>query len=293
LKKLRNLSEEANAYQNVCNHVVIVDDVWFKYEEEYVLKRISLKIEKRDIHIVMGPNGSGKSTLLKILAGILKPQKGRVYLCDRDIDVLARRDLTKYLGYVHQNPWFYIFNPTIYEEVAFTLRNLGIDENTISKNILEVATELDIVDLLDRSPFTLSEGEARRVVITSAVAHKPLLLLMDEPTAGLDYNLKKRFVDIIEKLNTVFGTAIIIATHDTDILTMIDNAKLVIINKGEIVYRGEVKDALNNPKIFTNNNLSAPVEVEIASRLGISWRELINFNGLLFEVAKLRGSLCR
>ena len=278
---------------DVCDPVAVVDSVWFRYEEDYVLKNIAFEVLRKDIVVVMGPNGSGKSTLLKILAGILKPQRGKVYICGKNVNEMQSTDLTKYIGFVHQNPWFYIFNLKVYDEISFTLRNLGVNENIIAENVLEIATELDIVDLLDKSPFTLSEGEARRVVIASAVVHKPLLLLMDEPTAGLDYNNKKKFIGIIRRLNKVLGTAIVIATHDIDILAILGEAKIVVMNRGEIVYRGYVGDILSNPKILIENSLSIPVEIEIAKMLGINWRNLENFNNFVAEVGKIKGSLCR
>lgn len=276
-----------------CNPVVRVNNLWFKYEDEYVLKNISLQIQRKELIIIMGPNGSGKSTFLKILAGILKPERERVFICNNDIVELTDKDLTKLVGYVHQNPWFYIFNLRVFDEITFTAKNLGIDINTVTRNALDIAAKLDIIDLLDRSPFSLSEGEARRVVIASALIHKPLLLLLDEPTAGLDYGLKKRFIDIINKLISVLESSIIIATHDIDIITMLTNAKLIIFNRGEIVFEGLVEKALNNPDIFAENNLSAPIEIEIAKHLGIHWGKVVNLNGLLLEMNKLWGALCR
>ncbi|MEM1526307.1 MAG: ABC transporter ATP-binding protein [Ignisphaera sp.] len=276
-----------------CDSIVHIDNLWFKYEEEYVLKGISLQIQRKDLIIIMGPNGSGKSTFLKILAGILKPERGSVFLCNNDIVNLSDKDLTKLIGYVHQNPWLYIFNLKVLDEISFTAKNLGIDHNIVTRNILDVATKLDIVDLLDRSPFSLSEGEARRVVLASALIHKPLLLLLDEPTAGLDYGLKKRFVDIISKLNNVLETTIIIATHDVDIITMLTKAKLIIFNNGKTVFKGFIEDALNNPRVFAENSLSIPIEVELAKHLGVHWSKVANLNDLLLEGDKLRDVLCQ
>ncbi|MEM2512078.1 MAG: ATP-binding cassette domain-containing protein, partial [Ignisphaera sp.] len=102
-----------------CDSIVHIDNLWFKYEEEYVLKGISLQIQRKDLIIIMGPNGSGKSTFLKILAGILKPERGSVFLCNNDIVNLSDKDLTKLIGYVHQNPWLYIFNLKVLDEIRF------------------------------------------------------------------------------------------------------------------------------------------------------------------------------
>ncbi|MEM1644631.1 MAG: ABC transporter ATP-binding protein [Ignisphaera sp.] len=276
-----------------CNPLVRVNNLWFKYEDEYVLKNISLQIQRRELIIIMGPNGSGKSTFLKLLAGILKPEKEKIFICNSDVVELTDRDLAKLVGYVHQNPWFYIFNLKVFDEITFTAKNLGMDTNAVTRNVLDIATNLDIIDLLDKSPFSLSEGEARRVVIASALIHKPILLLLDEPTAGLDYGLKKKLVDIINRLIDVLESTIIIATHDVDIITMLTNARLIIFNRGEIVFEGSVEEALNNSKIFAENNLSTPIEIEMAKHLGIHWYKVVNFNNLLLEVNRLRETLCR
>ncbi|MEM3979867.1 MAG: ATPase, T2SS/T4P/T4SS family, partial [Ignisphaera sp.] len=87
-----------------CNPLVRVNNLWFKYEDEYVLKNISLQIQRRELIIIMGPNGSGKSTFLKLLAGILKPEKEKIFICNSDVVELTDRDLAKLVGYVHQNP---------------------------------------------------------------------------------------------------------------------------------------------------------------------------------------------
>ncbi|MEL9940468.1 MAG: ABC transporter ATP-binding protein [Ignisphaera sp.] len=284
---------KSRSSEDSCDPVARVDDLWFRYGEEYVLKGISLQIRKRELVLVLGPNGSGKSTFLKVLAGILKPVRGYASLCGRDITSLSDADLARLVGYVHQNPWLYMFNSKVFDEISFVARNLGIDNSTITKNVLDIATKLDIIDLLDRSPFSLSEGEARRVVLASALIHKPPLLLLDEPTAGLDYGLKKRFIDIINKINNLLETAIVIATHDTDIITMLPKAKLLILNEGRIVFRGSIEDVLDNPSIFTKNNLVMPTEVELAQRLGIRWDRATDLDDLLLELDRLRKTLCR
>lgn len=279
--------------QYECNPVVKAVNIWFRYGEEYVLRNITLEVYRKDLVIIMGPNGAGKSTLLKVLTGVLKPEKGDVYICDyntrdRDIEYFA-----KFIGYLHQNPWFYIFNPRVIDEIAFTARNLGINEDSINRSILDIATKLEIADLLDRSPFTLSEGEIRRVVIAASLIHKPIMLLMDEPTAGLDYTLKKKFIEIINGLIKGIGVAVIIATHDIDILRMLPWAKLIILSNGEIVYSGIVDEAMKNPETLRRYGLTVPIEVELSLHLDIDWLKLHNFDDLLLNLEDLRDKICR
>lgn len=279
--------------QNSCREEIVLktEELWFKYEDVYVLKNIFLTIKNKDIILVMGPNGSGKSTLFKILAGLYRPTIGKIYLCGYDIKEYGDY-LTKFVGYVPQNPWLYLFNSRVIDELMFTARNLKIDEEKIKEVILDVATKLNIIDLLNRSPFTLSEGEARRVVIASALVHKPIVLLLDEPTAGLDYSLKKSFVNIVTEINKYYKTSIIIATHDIDLLTMLSNSKLIILYNGEIVYSGTIEDALKNFEILYKYNLRTPVEVEIARRLGVNYKEIQLTSDTLFKNNEFRYKIC-
>lgn len=281
-------------YRDSCRHgaVLKAEDVWFRYEDRYVLRNVSLDIDQGEIVIVMGPNGAGKSTLLKIFSGILRPEKGDVYVCGYNTKNVSEGFLAKFIGYIHQNPWFHIFNPKVIDEITFTARNLGMDIQHIEKNVLDIATRLDIVDLLDRSPFTLSEGEVRRVVIASALVHNPAALLLDEPTAGLDYILKKNFIDMIKRINNHYRTTVVISTHDLDLLTLIPNSRLIVLANGEIIYDGSVREAIEFAEDLYRYGLGVPAEIELSKRLGIDFEELQTFVDILLYMDKLRDVIC-
>jgi len=270
-------------------------DAWYSYGRGYAVKGVSLEVYEGDRVVVMGTNGAGKTTLLKLLAGMLKPSKGRVYLCGYDTREVDESLTARFIGYVPQNPWLLVFNPRVIDEIAFTAKNFGLDPAEAEASILDVATRLDIVHILNRSPYTLSEGEIRRVVLASAIVHKPKLLLLDEPTAGLDNALKDRLIETIKSLSRDYGVALVLATHDVEILPFLRDFRLVVLRDGAVAFEGSVGEALENPSVFYDSGLQPPVGVRISEKLGA----YIDFYGvdpvvnLLLSRKKLRDRICR
>lgn len=186
-------------------------DVVFGYENgRRLFDGVNVTVRSGQLLLVYGPNGSGKSTLLKLMAGLLKPQSGSVLLNGNTVDHRSFREI----GYVMQRAEDQFFCETIFDEIAFSARNFGFHD--VDELVKEALAEVGLGhDVLEKSPFQLSEGEARRVAIACALVHKPLLLLLDEPLIGLD-RIGRQMVQDILKRQKQAGKIVVVTSHRSD-----------------------------------------------------------------------------
>jgi len=214
-------------------------DVWFTYPGGVqALRGVSIEVRRGEVLAVVGPNGSGKSTLLLILAGLLKPEKGLVLFEGRRIEEV--RELRRRMGVVFQNPDDQLFNPTVYDEIAFTLRQLGLRGVELDERVREVAERFGLAHLLNRPPYRLSYGEKRLLAIASAIAHNPDVLLLDEPTANLSSGWVNRVRHLVEELRSGGGTAVV-ASHDiTFVMEVAD--KICVLVDGVLKYNARINE---------------------------------------------------
>ncbi len=217
-------------------------DVWFKYPglSDYVLRGVNLKITD-GLTVIVGENGSGKTTLLMIMAGLLRPERGKVLLNGMDIFKEIRR-VRGIMGVVFQDPDDQLFNFTVYDELAYTIRQMGFGEDYVRRRITEVSELLGIKHLLDRNPLRLSYGEKKLVTIASALVHDPEIVLLDEPTAFLSRRHARRIISIIKQLLSNSKT-LVIATHDPCLLSI---AKSVVILRNGMAETMSVTEAYND-----------------------------------------------
>jgi energy-coupling factor transporter ATP-binding protein EcfA2 len=171
-----------------------------------------MRIHSGELIHLFGRNGAGKSTLLKCIAGLMTPDSGSIQAVGIE-KPLPDRLLGK-LGFLFQNPQRQIFEDTVYEEVAFSLKRMGMSKGEVKNRVMEALTFCDVSDLSDRPPLTLSFGEQHRVELASVIAPRPEVLLLDEPFAGLDFVQRHRILQILSELNQRYGTAVLIASHD-------------------------------------------------------------------------------
>jgi energy-coupling factor transport system ATP-binding protein len=231
------------------------EDVSFWYEpQEPVLQEINLAVHAGDVIAILGPNGAGKTTLVKHAIGLLKPRQGKVFVAGRSSETVTVAQVARTLGYVFQSPSHMLFAPTVAEELAFGPRNLGYDEETISRN---VTAALDTVDLAGRSadpPLALSFGQQKRVTIAAVIAMQSRILIMDEPTAGQDYRHYTEFMDAIlypAEDSPWHGTfdAVIFITHDLDLAISYAN-RVMLVSDGRLVGDGPPHELLADPTLL-------------------------------------------
>jgi len=224
--------------------LVRFENVTFGYESEVeILHGIDLQINRGDVIAVLGPNGSGKTTFVKHAIGLLKPKSGRVFVGGRDTKEASVAEIAGMLGYVFQSPSHMLFAPTVREELAFGPTNMKHSKEQIE---LEVKDALKIVNLSDKEkdpPLALSFGQQKRVSIAAILAMRSRILVMDEPTAGQDYQNYMNFMDSI--LQMPGFEAIIFITHDVDLAAIYAN-RVLMISDGRLIADGKPQDVLRD-----------------------------------------------
>ncbi|MDD1678846.1 MAG: ATP-binding cassette domain-containing protein [Methanomicrobiales archaeon] len=207
---------------------------------------------------VIGSNGAGKSTLFKCFNGIFTPSSGSVLIRGEPITKRNIREVRKFVGIVFQNADDQIFSPTVEQDVAFGPINLGLDEETIHHRVSEAMRLVGIEDLADRVPHHLSSGEKKRVAMAGIIAMEPEVLVLDEPTAGLDPQGVRDLLDIINSLTMKFGMTVIFSTHDVSLVPEVAEY-LYVMNRGRFVAQGTVEEIFCQPEMLQSVRLDVPV----------------------------------
>jgi energy-coupling factor transporter ATP-binding protein EcfA2 len=220
--------------------LVEVKDLWFTYPSgREVLQGIDLTVKAGDFTVIMGENAAGKTTLLKLLRGLLKPGRGRIKVLGRDIAGTPVEELAGEVGYLSQNPDDYFFLPTVEEELNFTRKKLGLPVPFGAEKLL---ARLGLAGVAGKNPRDLSQGERQRVALAVVMAASPWVLLLDEPTRGLDYRAKKDLGELLQRLREE-GKAIVVVTHDVEFAAEYGE-EIVLLSSGRIVARGEKHEIL-------------------------------------------------
>lgn len=205
-------------------------------EKKYALKNVSFKIEQGDYVCLVGHTGSGKTTILKHIGGILKPESGEILI--NGVDILKGKNsfkiVSKDIGFVFQNPGYQLFEETVEKDIAFGPINFGFSKDEIKRRVLKSADLVGLDErLLKKSPFELSGGQKRRVAIAGVIATSPKILLLDEPTCGLDPTGKEKILNIIKRYNEEEKATVLVVTHNmNDIFSYAK--KILVLNNGEI-----------------------------------------------------------
>ena len=224
--------------------LVRFENVTFGYESDVeVLHGLNLEIQRGDVIAVLGPNAAGKTTFVKHAIGLLKPKSGRVLVNGRDTREASVAQIASTLGYVFQSPSHMLFAPTVREELAFGPTNMKHPKERIETEVKEA---LRIVNLTDREqdpPLAMSFGQQKRVSIAAILAMQSRILVMDEPTAGQDYQNYMNFMDSILQLPSF--EAILFITHDVDLAVIYAN-RVLMINDGRLVADGKPQDVLRD-----------------------------------------------
>jgi energy-coupling factor transporter ATP-binding protein EcfA2 len=230
------------------------------------LRNANLKIRKGEFLAVVGQNGSGKTTLVKHLNGLLLPTKGSVIVNGKDTREQSLLDISRSVGYVFQNPDHQIFEETVAAEVAFGPRLQGQTEEEIERNVKQALEAVDLVGYEEYDPFSMSKGERQRIAVASIVATKPSVIIMDEPTTGLDYPQIKSMMELIKALNEA-GHTIIMVTHTMWVVAEYAH-RAVVLRDGEIILQGTPREIFRHEDILEEAFLKPPQIIQMGNRLG-------------------------
>lgn len=233
-KNLNDLDEANVKHTKKSDAVISINKLDAYYDNAHIIKNISLKVGDGEFVAIMGTNGAGKSTLLKTLMG-LKSYKGNIKILGKEVRDSNTKSIAQNVGYVSQNPNDYISKDTVYDELKFTMDNYGAyDEDAIASTL----KSLDIYDVKDQNPHDLSGGQKQRVAIASVLVMKPAILVLDEPTRGIDVYLKGKLGRLFERVNEA-GTTILLVTHDIKFSAEYCK-RFIIMFDGQIMGDGDI-----------------------------------------------------
>lgn len=255
---------------------IVIKNLTYVYNEDMpfaskALDNINLEIKDKDFVGIIGHTGSGKSTLIQHLNGLLKPSSGEIYINDFNITNtdINLTDIRKRVGVVFQYPEYQLFEETVEKDIAFGPLNLGLDENEINSRVKSSmeAVGLSYKEYKDKSPFELSGGQKRRVAIAGVIAMNPEVLILDEPTAGLDPGGRDEIFELIKTLHRENDMTIILSSHSMD-----DMAKLaktiIVMNHGKVEFVGTPREIFNTKAIRLKEiGLDIPQTIELAIKL--------------------------
>jgi len=252
-----------------------VEGLYYTYNPGTPFERAALEDVNLDIHDgefigIIGETGSGKSTLIQHFNGLLKPTRGRVLVDAVDIwqrDVRLK-DIRQKVGLVFQYPEHQLFEETVFADVAFGPRNLGLDEDEISRRVRRAIemVGLDFEAVRDRSPFELSGGEMRRAAIAGVLAMEPSVLVLDEPVSGLDPRGRDELLREMETLHREFEYTVVLVSHSMEDVARLAK-RLVVMHEGRVVADGPVREVFCMTDLLRDTGLGVPQVTELMHEL--------------------------
>jgi energy-coupling factor transport system ATP-binding protein len=229
------------------------------------LEGINLEIYEGEFIGIIGQNGSGKTTLVKHFNGLLKPTKGEVFIDGVNTKNLTVAQLSTKVGYVFQNPDHQICQSTVFDEVAFGPRNLGLSENEIKERVQLALKAVGIEKLSRKHPLLVSKGERQRIAIASVLAMRPKILIIDEPTTGQDYGQSKEIMDLINELNKE-GITVIVISHNMRLIAEYTK-RVIVFFQGRIILDGTTRYVFSQHEVLEKAFIKPPQITRLAQML--------------------------
>ena len=235
----------------------------------YALNQVSLSLEQGGFIAVTGRSGSGKSTLIQHLNGLLQPTSGRILLEGKDIWAEPKkiRDVRFKVGLVFQYPEYQLFEETVYKDIAFGPKNMGLDSGEIDRRVRDAAAFVGLdAELLDKSPFELSGGQKRRVAIAGVIAMEPKVLVLDEPTAGLDPQGRDAIFAQIQAYHRAKGAAVVLVSHSMEEIAR-STQRIIVLDRGGVRMEGTPAQVFARARELEAVGLDVPQVTKIAHAL--------------------------
>jgi energy-coupling factor transport system ATP-binding protein len=248
--------------------LIAVKNVNYKYKEgPLVLQDISISIKKGEFIAFVGQNGAGKTTCAKLLNGILHPTSGEVIVNGQNTSEVPASEVARTVGYSYQNPDHQIWALHVEDEIAFGPRNLGLSADEVSQRVEDALALSDLAEERESYTFSLGWGERQKLAVASVMAMRPQVIIVDEPTTGLDWNGSVRIMNLINELNKS-GMTVIIITHDMEIVTAYAH-RVIVFTDGKIVTDGPIDQVMYDVSSLAKADLRPPQFIRVALALEI------------------------
>ncbi len=272
-------------------NIIEVIDLCYQYSEEaFALDHINLSFEQGRMIGVLGGNGAGKSTLFLNLNGVLKPDSGKVLFQGKEI-VYSKKEilqLRKQIGIVFQDPEDQLFSSSVRKDISFGLMNQGVPAAEVNQKVEDILKELGICDIAEKPTHALSFGQKKKVAIAGVLVMQPTVIILDEPTAGLDPCGVSEILDLVKKINKEMGITVILSTHDIDLIPLYCD-DVFVLHQGKKIYEGTPDELFSNPELLREHNLRLP---RIAHLMGILYdRDHLKVDKSASTIAKARKSI--
>jgi energy-coupling factor transport system ATP-binding protein len=246
---------------------VEVKGLKYSYPEgKNAIAGVDLIIKEGEFAAIIGQNGSGKTTLAKHFNGLLRPSAGSISCFGKDTAKMKVSELGKIVGYVFQNPDHQIFANTVKDELTFGPRNYGLPEDQISANVTQSLQAVHLKGYEDRDPFSLTKGERQRIAVASVLTCKPKILILDEPTTGLDYTQQRSMMELLRSLNEA-GHTIVIITHSLWVVAEYAH-RVIVMDEGSIIMDGTVREVFSQQEKMESAGMRLPEIVKLGNMLG-------------------------
>ena len=258
--------------------------------ERSAVEDMSLSVYRGELLGLIGHTGSGKSTLIQHLNGLLKPTAGRVLLDGKDVWAEPKkiRDVRFRVGLVFQYPEYQLFEETVYKDIAFGAANMGLKGEELDRRIREAACFAGLPEeLLDKSPFALSGGQKRRVAIAGVIAMEPEVLVLDEPSAGLDPRGREELLEHIRAYHAERGNTVVLVSHSMEEIARYAD-RIVVLARGKTLMSGTPREVFSRGRELVRAGLDVPQTTHIAMELR---RRGLNVDPAVYTVEELRDAL--
>ena len=260
--------------------------------EKAAIEHINITIPQGQLVGLIGHTGSGKSTFIQHLNGLLAPSSGKIYVDGKDIntDKYTRRDVKWQVGLVFQYPEYQLFEETVYKDIAFGPKNMKLSEAEVDERVREAAGFVGVdEELFEKSPLELSGGQKRRIAIAGVIAMRPGVLILDEPTAGLDPAGCRQILDNICASREKTGSTVIIVSHHMDDAARLAD-RIVVFDHGSIVMDGTPEQVFSKPEELSAIGLSIPHAAAIAVALR---KRGVQLEGSIYTHEQLKAAVIR
>lgn len=263
------------------------ENVTFGYSEKrLILDDLTFHIPQGDFVALIGANGAGKSTISRLVNGLLHPTKGHVYLNGKDTLKTPSSTLARDCGFLFQNPDRQICENTVKDEIAFSMKAQGWPSDRIEERTRSVLETFDLDP--EWFPFSRSRGERQRIALASVLACQPQLLILDEPTTGLDYLECIRIMDYVTRLNQEKGVTVLMVSHDMELVQSYAK-NVLILNHGKILGQGPTNEMMKNVEVLKKARVLPAQIPELALRFGDEFKDVFTVEDMLAALRSKAG----